>query len=361
VPGIYISYPFCAQKCTYCNFASGVLPREMEPRYHAALLREIARNSWKRTPDTVYLGGGTPSSMEPAALREILNALPGRPWVESTLEAAPGTITSAKAAAWHAAGINRVSLGVQSFIERELKQTGRKHRADTVASDVETLRAAGINNINIDLIAGLPFQTEASWRESLEWIVRLDPPHVSVYMLEVDSDSRLGLEILGEGSRFGARQAPSEDLTASLYETAVEDLACNGIRRYEISNFAKPGFQSLHNLKYWRLEPYVGFGSDAHSFDGTHRWQNVETAAEYCSLDDPRCEITESRQREEKFFVGLRLLDGVTPDERDWREHGPAIRRFLEAGLLEQSGKAIRLTNRGVLLSNEVFQEFLQV
>jgi oxygen-independent coproporphyrinogen-3 oxidase len=417
VPGIYISYPFCAQKCTYCNFASGVFPRELESRYRAALLREIAAryppltaspargdrfesappldreqgpavsgspltaspargdrawvsdpldreqgpaiSGWKWTPDTVYLGGGTPSSMAPDALREILASLPGRPWTECTIEAAPGTVTAAKAEAWRDAGVNRVSLGVQSFVERELKQTGRKHRAGTVAADVETLRTAGIANLNIDLIAGLPFQTEASWRQSLEWIVRLDPPHVSIYMLEVDPDSRLGLEIIGEGSRYGAKEAPSEDLTATLYETAVEFLEGHGTRRYEISNFAKPGFESRHNLKYWRLEPYVGFGSDAHSFDGLDRWQNVETVEEYCSTGDPRRETTESHPREEKFFVGLRLLDGVTPDDRDWTEHGPAIRRFLENGLLEQSGPAIRLTNRGVLLSNEVFQEFL--
>jgi oxygen-independent coproporphyrinogen-3 oxidase len=141
----------------------------------------------------------------------------------------------------------------------------------------------------------------------------------------------------------------------------VDFLDAHGIHRYEISNFAKPGFESLHNLKYWRLEPYVGFGSDAHSFDGSHRWQTRESAEEYCSSEDPRCEVIASQPREEKFFVGLRLLAGVTPDERDWREHGPAIRRFLEAGLLEQSGPVIRLTNRGVLLSNEVFQEFLEV
>src|SRR5262249_50053488 len=153
-------------------------------------------------------------------------------------------ITAERAAAWREAGVNRVSLGVQSFVERELAQTGRKHRAMTVVNDVETLRAAGISNINIDLIAGLPFQTEASWRESLDWIVRLNPPHVSVYMLEVDQDSRLGLEILGEGSRYGAKQTPSEDLTAAFYETAVAFLDAHGIRRYEISNFAKPGFES---------------------------------------------------------------------------------------------------------------------
>lgn len=324
-----------------------------------ALLGEIAAHAWQWQPNTVYLGGGTPSSMDPDALAELLAALPGCPWAECTLEAAPGAITAAKAAAWRAAGINRVSLGVQSFADWELAQTGRKHRAATVVSDVELLRAAGIGNINIDLIAGLPFQTEASWRESLEWVARLAPPHVSVYMLEVDEDSRLGLEILGEGSRYGARQAPAEEVTAELYQAAVDFLASRGIRRYEISNFARPGFESLHNLKYWRLEPYVGFGSDAHSFDGFVRWQNVETAEQYCAVDRPRIETSESRPREEKFFVGLRLLEGITPDEGDWRDHGSAIRRFVNLGLLEQSGPAIRLTDRGVLLSNEVFQEFL--
>jgi oxygen-independent coproporphyrinogen-3 oxidase len=360
VPGIYISYPFCAQKCTYCNFASGVSPREVAVEYHAKLLKEIAAHSWQWTPNTVYLGGGTPSSMAPAELREILDALPGRPWAECTIEAAPGTITPDKAAAWAASGVNRVSLGVQSFVERELRQTGRKHRADTVARDVLTLRSAGISNINLDLIAGLPYQTEETWRESIEWVALLDPPHVSVYMLEVDVDSNLGLEILAEGSRFGAKQAPSEELTVALYESAVEFLATYGIRRYEISNFAKPGFESVHNLKYWRREPYVGFGSDAHSFDGLYRWQNLETAEEYCVIENPRGQKTEARPDEEKFFLGLRLLEGITPDEGDWLSHGSAIRRFIEAGLLESAGPVIRLTGRGVLLSNEVFQEFIE-
>jgi oxygen-independent coproporphyrinogen-3 oxidase len=180
-------------------------------------------------------------------------------------------------------------------------------------------------------------------------------------MLEVDRDSRLGLEILNQGERYGASSAPSEDLTVAFYETAVEFLAAHDTRRYEISNFAKPGFESLHNLKYWRLEPYVGFGADAHSFDGIDRWQNVESVADYVEREQPRTETTASHPREEKFFVGLRLLSGVTPDERDWREHGAAIERFLRAGLLEQAGGTIRLTNRGVLLSNEVFQEFLQI
>jgi oxygen-independent coproporphyrinogen-3 oxidase len=292
-------------------------------------------------------------------LREILDGLPGRPWQECTLEAAPGSITPAKAAAWREAGINRVSLGVQSFVDRELAQTGRKHRASTVVSDVAILRAAGIHSINIDLIAGLPFQTDASWRDSLEWIGRLNPPHVSVYMLEIDCESRLGLEILNDGGRYAARHAPSDEVTAALYENAVKFLAECGIHRYEISNFAVPGNESQHNLKYWRLEPYVGFGADAHSFDGVERWQNAETAAEYCARENPRVETTLGQPRQEKFFVGLRLMHGVTPDSQDWREHGETIRRFVETGLLEHSGAEIRLTDRGILLSNEVFQEFL--
>ena len=285
--------------------------------------------------------------MDPAALSEILAALPGRPWAECTLEAAPGAITSAKAAAWRDAGINRVSLGVQSFVERELKQTGRKHRAETVAADVAILRSAGISNINIDLIAGLPFQTAESWRESLEWVARIDPPHVSVYMLEIDNDSRLGLEIIGEGSRYGAPHVPSEDLTAALYETAVDSLQSRGIRRYEISNFAKPGFESLHNLKYWRLEPYIGFGSDAHSFDGSRRWQNVETAERI--LRRQRSPMRNHREPPARGEILRRLALARRRRRRTsaiGNEHGPAIRRFTQAGLLEQSGPAIRLTNR---------------
>ena len=359
--GIYISYPFCAQKCTYCNFASGVSPRAVELQYHLKLLREIAVHEWQWTPETVYLGGGTPSSMQTDALGEIFGLLPGGPWAECTIEAAPGTITPEKAAWWAQLGVNRISLGVQSFAEAELRQTGRKHRGDTVARDVTTLRSAGIRNLNIDLIAGLPFQTEQSWRESLEWVALLDPPHVSVYMLEVDADSRLGLEILGQGSRYGASYAPSEEVTADLYEQAVEFLAQYGIRRYEISNFAKPGYESLHNLKYWRREPYIGFGSDAHSFDGRYRWQNVETAAEYVAIGNPRTEKSESRPDEERFYLGLRLAEGIQPDERDWQAHGETIRGFIRAGLLEEAGPAIRLTPRGVLFSNEVFQEFLEI
>ena len=356
MPGVYLSYPFCAQKCTYCNFASGVFPRELEARYLDALTREICAHTWQWTPDTIYLGGGTPSSMDPAALGGLLARIPGRPWREATIEASPGTIDSDRARAWVDAGIGRVSLGVQSFVEREIRRTGRKHTAASVVEDIAVLRKAGVAAINIDLIAGLASQTEASWRESLDWVERLAPEHVSVYMLEVDEDSRLGKEMMLGGVRYGAGDAPTEDATAAFYEIAVERLAAMGIPRYEISNFARPRRESRHNLKYWTLAPYVGFGADAHSFDGRARWANAESPAEY--VEDPgRTEAPAGS--DERLFLGLRLSAGVQPTAEEWRVYGEPIRRFLSDGLLESRDGALRLTDRGVLLSNEVFQELL--
>jgi oxygen-independent coproporphyrinogen-3 oxidase len=357
VAGVYISYPFCAQKCTYCNFASGVYPRELEPQYIDALRREIRAFEFPWRPETVYLGGGTPSSMDLEDLRSVLAGVPGRLWMEATIEAAPGGITREKAAGWRALGINRVSLGVQSFVQKELARTGRKHTAEIVAAEVALLRECGISNINIDLIAGLSGQTRASWRQSLEWIERLAPEHVSVYMLEIDMESRLGTEMMLGGTRYGAADVPSEDLTAEMYETAVERLAAQGIHRYEISNFARPGMESRHNLKYWKLEPYVGFGADAHSYDGKIRAGNSETVSEY--LAEPHASSEPAHPDEERFFVGLRLAEGVRPEPNEWERFEEPIQRLLEAGLLESDGAVLRLTDRGVLLSNEVFQEFV--
>jgi putative oxygen-independent coproporphyrinogen III oxidase len=364
MPGVYISYPFCAQKCTYCNFASGVFPRELEPKYVDALVAEIGAHGWAWQPETVYLGGGTPSGMVCGELERILRALPGRDnWREATIEAAPGTITQERAAAWAAAGINRVSLGVQSFVQRELARTGRKHTAEIVEREIALLRAAGIQNINVDLIAGLPGQTSASWRESLNWVERIAPPHVSVYMFEIDADSRLGNEVLLNGQRYGAADVPSEELTAELYEAAAWQVARIGIERYEISNFARAGFESLHNLKYWRLEPYVGFGADAHSFDGSVRAQNVESPGDYIdrigSGQSPRLESAPANLAEERFFVGLRLTRGIQPEPEEWQKFERPIGRFIDEGLLAREGSRLRLTDRGVLFSNEVFAEFI--
>ncbi len=363
MPGVYISYPFCAQKCTYCNFASGVFARELERDYLDAVSTEIGSKDWPWRPETVYLGGGTPSRLEGRDLERILSAIPGRPWREATIEAAPGGFTRERADEWVRAGINRVSLGVQSFVQRELARTGRKHTAEIVASEVGLLREAGIDNVNIDLIAGLPGQTLASWRESLHWIEKLEPPHVSVYMLEVDDDSRLGHEVLLNGQRYGASDVPGDDLTAEMYEIAVAALQRLGIPRYEISNFARPGFESLHNLKYWRLEPYAGFGAAAHSYDGARRTENVESPQEYVErirqAQSPESSSLAANQSEERFFVGLRLEQGIQPRPEEWRKFDAPIQRFLAEGLLARDGQQLRLTKRGVLLSNEVFAEFI--
>lgn len=357
VAGVYLSYPFCAQKCTYCNFSSGVGRSEEAHHYGLALMRELHTHQWQWTPETVYLGGGTPSTMPLDDLCTVLSLIPGRPWQEATIEAAPGTITPERARGWANCGITRVSLGVQSFVEGEIRRTGRKHTAAVVEHEMTILRNCGIANVNIDLIAGLSAQTELSWCESLDWIAHLKPPHVSVYMLEIDEDSRLGKEILLRGSRYGAADVPGDEQIAALYEIAVEGLETLGIRRYEISNFARPGFESRHNLKYWRLEPYVGFGADAHSFDGLARRQNPETVREY--LEGRPAESTAANVAEERFFVGLRLSEGIQPKPEEWRLHEKGIHRFLDSGLLETDGVMLRLTPRGVLLSNEVFQEFL--
>jgi oxygen-independent coproporphyrinogen-3 oxidase len=353
VAGVYISYPFCAQKCTYCNFASGVFPRELEERYLDVLLSELRSTEWPWVPETVYFGGGTPSQMSPEALASILGAIPGCPWVESTMEAAPGGLSAEKIAAWRNAGINRVSLGVQSFVQKELARTGRRHTAEIVEREIVRLREAGIESISVDLIAGLPGQTAASWSESLDWIERLGVPHVSVYMLEVDEDSRLGRELLVLGSRYGAGDVPDENAIADYYETAVERLAGLGLERYEISNFARPGFESRHNLKYWKRAPYLGFGADAHSFDGTQRWRNPESAADYVAAPQT-IERTAAEPLSEQFFLGLRLREGIESNA-----FPDVIERFVRDGLLERAGQRVKLTKRGVLLSNEVFAEFV--
>jgi oxygen-independent coproporphyrinogen-3 oxidase len=355
VSGVYVSYPFCAQKCTYCNFASGVFPKQLEAAYVPRLHAEFTGHTWRWNPETVYFGGGTPSSMALDQLASVLDRIPGRPWREATIEAAPGGITSEQAREWRRMGLNRVSLGVQSFVQPEIARTGRKHTAAVVAAEIAALREAGMESVNIDLICGLAGQTAASWEESLNWVERLAPEHVSVYMLEVDEDSRLGRELLLGGLRYGALDVPPESAVTDFYGRAVERLATMGLPRYEISNFGKP---SLHNLKYWRLEPYVGFGADAHSFDGGLRWQNVERAAEYVECADPRQE-QHPPSDDERFFLGLRLTEGIRPRREDWETYREPITRFTREGLLEIDGRVLRLTDRGVLLSNEVFQEFL--
>ena len=362
MPGVYISYPFCGQKCSFCNFASDVYSADSKRHYHGALLGEVQAHAWTWLPETLYLGGGTPSLMPLDLLGALTNCIPRVRLAEFTMECAPGTVTREKVEGWMGAGINWVSLGVQSFDPTELRHTGRRHTAEVVEQDVALLRECGIGNINLDLIAGLPHQTRESWGQSLSWIERLAVPHVSIYIFEIDEDSRLGQEILLGGKRYSAGFLPAEDLAAELYETSVDRLQKLGLQRYEISNFAKPGYESRHNLKYWKLEPYVGFGLDAHSFDNGLRWSNPEKLDEYLLRPDPATRGREAANpSEERFYVGLRMMKGIQPSPEEWQMFAEPISKWTQAGLLERHGDTLRLTDAAVLVSNEIFQEFLHV
>lgn len=362
--GVYISYPFCAQKCTFCNFASGVESKSSQARYSHLLLNELRGHQWQFVPETVYFGGGTPSLMSPELLHALTAAIPQDHLTEVTLECAPGTITRERIAHWKACGINRVSFGVQSFVTGELRAVGRRHTAETVQGDLAMLRDEGITNVNLDLIAGLPRQTADSWGLSLDWIERLAAPHASIYLFEIDEDSRLGKEVLQGGRRYRADRLPAEDLGAELYEVAVERLRGMGLPRYEISNFAREGCESRHNLKYWQLEPYVGFGLDAHSFDGRYRWGNPDTLSAYFAARElpggGGCHHMETDPAEERFFVGLRLARGIRPNVEDWTRFAAPIERWLSAGMLERTAEdRLRLSERAYVVSNEIFQEFI--
>ncbi len=281
--GVYIQVPFCQTKCTYCNFHTGVVSTNRFAPYIHAVQHEIANAQellraagidWpdslaSRLVDTVYVGGGTPSLLDPELLGELLRSIQQSfpaGWEEVTLEADPETIEPEKARQWAACGISRISFGSQSFVDDELKAAGRMHRSADIYKAVPALRDAGICNISFDLIAGLPKQTHNSWRHSLSETIALAPEHVSVYMMEIDEGSRLGLEVLNNGPRYSAPELPSEEAMADFYELAQRELKSAGYEQYEISNWAKPGFASRHNLKYWRREPYLGFGAGAHSF-----------------------------------------------------------------------------------------------
>jgi putative oxygen-independent coproporphyrinogen III oxidase len=385
--GIYIQVPFCQTKCTYCNFHTGPAARSLYAPYAAAAAREIsAHRALYRAAgvfdqaqlddagvvDTIYLGGGTPSLLDPVDLARIVEAVRAgfaHDLEEVTLEADPETITTDKAQAWRAAGIDRISLGVQSFHDAELVAAGRMHRRADIFTAVERLRAAGFHNISLDLIAGLPHQTAASWQKSLNELLQLRPEHVSVYLLEVDEGSRLGREILSGGGRYGSAAVPDDDAMAASYECACEQLGGAGYEHYEISNWALPGAHSRHNSKYWRREPYLGFGAGAHSFDGRLRWANAHDPAQYVAAIEKgmlpieqREEIGVSQALDEEMFLGLRQLDGIDLEkiERQYRVPlGPRIEPLLARGWLERSGARLRLSPASLTVSNEVFVALL--
>jgi oxygen-independent coproporphyrinogen III oxidase len=385
--GIYISVPFCRTKCSYCNFASDVFSRAVFERYVDRVCADIVNapqitkemgGHIQREVDSIYLGGGTPTVLEAAQLQRIFAAVRTQFHVlaeaEVTVECAPGTLTPSVIEGLLRCGVNRVSLGVQSFIDQEAAAVGRLHQRVTVLDDIARLRAAGIENINIDLIAGLPHQTEQSWQESVAETLATGVPHASIYMLEIDEDSRLGRELLAGGTRYHAHFVPDEDTTADFYDAACEALPTNGITQYEISNFARPDFESRHNLKYWTRQPYLGFGVDAHSMLASAgrereavRFATADALEKYVAgspyFTTP---IFPGAALEESFFLGLRLNRGVSLREiaTNFGEQAlenvrPAIEELVAEDLLQRGPDSIRLTARGRLLSNEVFRAFL--
>jgi putative oxygen-independent coproporphyrinogen III oxidase len=414
--GLYLSVPFCRSKCSYCNFASGVFSRGVFDRYVERVCRDLGNapataarmgGRFEREVDSVYVGGGTPTILDCQQLERLFVTVRQnfclQPGAEITLECAPGTLTPTVLETLDRCGVNRVSLGVESFVDREAAAVGRLHQRPTVLNDLRCLRSAGISNINIDLIAGLPHQTDESWNYSLAETIASGAPHASVYMLEVDEDSRLGRELIAGGTRYHAHFVPDEDQTADLYLAAAEQLESARVRQYEISNFAREGYQSRHNLKYWTRQPYLGFGLDAHSMleasddpyllvraaegnSGNDRGGHPPCELPAADLDAVRFQTTDSLEQflagaplrrmpvsrqaalEEALFLGLRLTRGV-----DLR-HLPSAPGFdvrmglaaeisllVQGGLMEQDGDVVRLTARGRLLSNEVFERFISV
>jgi oxygen-independent coproporphyrinogen-3 oxidase len=296
---LYLSIPFCRSKCSFCNFSSGVFARPQMERYVEHLERamaaapELARRcgaQFDARLESVYLGGGTPSLLEPAQLTRLWAAIRRNFTVaagaEITVEVAPGTLSDEVLAALVEGGVNRVSLGVQSFVDEEAGSSGRLHTRAITLADVARLRAAGITEISVDLIAGLPHQTASSWERSLDELISLGVSHASVYMLEVDEDSRLGRELIAGGTRYHAHHVPDEALVVELYELACGRLAEAGLGQYEISNFAAPGHQSRHNLRYWQRLPYLGFGLDAHSMLPAPRPGEINRAVRLACADE---------------------------------------------------------------------------
>jgi oxygen-independent coproporphyrinogen-3 oxidase len=381
--GMYVQVPFCQTKCTYCNFHTGVFSSDLYAPYVEAICREVAEyprlleesqiaDVPNAVVDTVYFGGGTPSLLDPAGLGRVLDSMRAGfecKMEEVTLEADPETISREKAAAWRRAGFNRVSMGVQSFENNELKAAGRMHRREDVFRASQILRETGIENISFDLIAGLPHQTRDSWDESVAALLSLRPEHVSVYLMEIDESSRLGLEVLTGGTRYSASALPDDDSMASFYERACARLAEAGYVHYEISNWAMPGFESRHNLKYWKRQPYCGFGAGAHSFNGKQRWANAHDPAAYVrAIGQGRFPVEQlaSVSREdalgEELFLGLRQLAGIdlARIETEYSANlQPRVEQLCAQGLVEWDGNLLRLAPDRLTVSNEVFVHLL--
>jgi oxygen-independent coproporphyrinogen-3 oxidase len=382
--GVYISVPFCRTKCSFCNFASDVFSRAKMQGYVDRVVADIAAaqalaqeyaTELPRDADSIYLGGGTPSTLAPEQLIQLFDAARKNfdvsDHAEVTVECAPGTLTPEMISTLLRCGVNRVSLGVQSFVDQESRAVGRLHTRQIVLDDIARLHAAGITEISVDLIAGLPHQTRESWLASLNDVIASGVPHVSVYMLEVDEDSRLGEELIAGGQRYHAHFVPKEDDVAEFYELACERLTDAGIAQYEISNFARSGHESKHNLKYWTRHPYIGFGLDAHSMlRSQHAAVDAVRFATADSLEAfetgsplTRTDVTKESALEEEFFLGLRLNRGVDltrlAEKYGEKMQSLQVQSLIADNFLQNIGGPVSLTAKGRLLSNEVFERLL--
>ena len=383
--GVYVSVPFCRAKCSFCNFASGVSSPAAIAAYVSMLCAEIDAASataerlnakLPRVVDTLYFGGGTPSLLEPAQLRSIFTALRRNFQIttdaEMTLEAAPGQIADAILAEAQLQGVNRISLGVQSFVDRESAAVGRSHTERDCIREILRLQAAGVADVGADLIAGLPYQTTASWQHSLDVATSVGLAHLSVYMLEVDEDSRLGREMIAGGQRFHAHGVPTDESSAEFYETACAWLPQHGFPQYEISNFAPTARRSRHNRKYWMRAPYIGFGLDAHSMllraNGAVRFANPEELAQYGGQESDLAPVDVAVREafEETIFLGLRMNEGVSISHLRRQFPGEflaameaAANQLIRDGLMITKNDRLQLTLHGRLISNDVFTNLL--
>ncbi len=379
--GVYVHFPFCVTKCTYCAFVTRSYDADGAARYLAALETELHHfpETCATVPlefatfqaDTLYFGGGTPSRMTPAQLERILMACRAAfdfaPDTEITLEVNPGDAEPKRLEACRNLGINRLSLGVQSFFDRDLALTGRDHNAQATRQAVQVARRAGFDNLSLDLIAGLPGQTLTDWRTNLLEALALEPEHLSLYLLEVKEGTTLARQLAA-----GRLPLLDDDLAAEMYLLTLELLGEAGFEAYEISNFARAGYRARHNLKYWRDLPYAAFGVGAHGYDGVERYWNTDRLEDYFTAVDGRRHAVVARTRRtpherwhEALMLGLRLDEGVDPAMLHagygidlWRDYAAPLEELRSAGLLMVTDGRIRLTPRGWLLSNEVFVAF---
>ncbi len=373
--GLYLHIPFCAAICSYCNFTRGLLDDDLKARYVDALERDIRRAAEPHTrADTIYFGGGTPSLLRPDEVARLVQACRDSfavaPDAEVTLEANPESATRHALDGLLAAGVNRLSLGVQSFRDEELVRLGRRHCAETARRAFALARQAGFDNLSLDLMMWLPGQSVDHWLESIDALIDLGPDHASLYLLEVYPN----VPLKDEMARAGWSPGPDED-AAVMYLEGLARLEAAGYTQYEISNVARPlARQARHNIKYWQDGEWVGFGCGAHSTRGGERWRTVPAVAAYMALLDAGADVRLDRRRlgveerlEEALFMGLRLTEGVdlqavlTRYGVDvWQRYGRDLERYVAAGLLvHEAGRRLALTRPGMLLANEVMTVFI--